>query len=46
MRQSSSAVDACKRAGVKHIVYSTLESYQPRQELPHFDAKAEGKPPS
>ncbi|EJT47954.1 hypothetical protein A1Q1_03189 [Trichosporon asahii var. asahii CBS 2479] len=38
--QSSSAVEASAKAGVKHVVYSTLESYKPRQDLPHFDAKA------
>lgn len=28
------------KAGAKHVVYSTLESVEPKQPLPHFDAKA------
>ncbi|KAL1412596.1 hypothetical protein Q8F55_000343 [Vanrija albida] len=40
IKQSSSAVDAALAAGVKHIVYSALESFAPAQELPHFDSKA------
>lgn len=38
--QSWSAVEASVAAGAKHVVYSTLETYQPRQKLPHFDAKS------
>ncbi|WOO82134.1 NmrA-like family domain-containing protein 1 [Vanrija pseudolonga] len=41
IRQCSGAVDAALAAGVKHIVYSALESFAPAQELPHFDSKAE-----
>lgn len=41
VKQCKDAVDASKRAGVKYIVYSALESYQPRQKLHHFDSKAE-----
>lgn len=36
-------MDACKAAGVKLIVHSSLESYGSRLAIPHFDAKAEGE---
>lgn len=34
------AVDACVAAGVKHVIYSTLESFKPRVAIPHYDGKA------
>ena len=36
-------MDACKEAGVKHIVYSGLESAKQLQniDVAHFDGKAE-----
>lgn len=43
VRQSTEAINAAMRAKVQHVVYSTLESYLPRQPLPHFDAKAKGE---
>jgi len=40
--QGKLAVDACKAAGVKHLVYSSLESVIATvgKECPHFDGKA------
>lgn len=40
MHMGINCVDACKRAKIKHLVYSTLDSYLPRIHVPHFDSKA------
>ncbi|WVQ83962.1 hypothetical protein IAT38_006107 [Cryptococcus sp. DSM 104549] len=37
--ESKAAVDACVKAGVKHIVYSTLDAVK-EGECPHFESKA------
>lgn len=41
VQQGKGAADALARAKVPHVVFSTLASYRPRQDLPHFDGKAD-----
>jgi len=41
-KQCIDAVDAAAAAGVPHIVYSTLDSRNPEQEVSHFASKAAG----
>jgi hypothetical protein len=44
IRQSVAAVEACKRAGIKHIVYSALDDLPEELHVPHYASKAKGKP--
>ena len=43
IKQGKTAADACKKAGVKHLIYSGLESVKDKIGLdcPHFDGKGE-----
>lgn len=38
-RQGINAVDAARRAGVKHIVYTSVASADQKTGIPHFDSK-------
>lgn len=42
IQQSTTAVEACAKAGVKHIVYSTLEDFGGDKVVPFFTTKAKG----
>nr|XP_019003427.1 uncharacterized protein I203_03570 [Kwoniella mangroviensis CBS 8507]OCF66888.1 hypothetical protein I203_03570 [Kwoniella mangroviensis CBS 8507] len=43
--QVKALVDACKEAGVAHIVYSALDGYEEEdRKVPYFESKAEGEP--
>lgn len=41
LRQARQAASAAKRAGVKHLVYSSVASADQQTGIPHFDSKAE-----
>ena len=40
IRQCRNLADACKRVGIKHLVYSTLDR---NSDVPHFQSKVEGE---
>jgi dTDP-4-dehydrorhamnose reductase len=42
IQQSITAVEACAKAGVKHIIYSTLEDFGGDKVVPFFTTKAKG----
>ena len=42
IRQSVAAVEACKRAGIKQIVYSALDDLPDEMQVPHYASKAKG----
>lgn len=42
--QSKAAVDACHRAGIKHIVYSAMDDLPEGVTVPPAVSKAEGAP--
>jgi hypothetical protein len=41
--QSRNAVDACVKAGVKHIVFSALDEFEGDKAVPYFVSKARGE---
>lgn len=43
IRQSIAAVEACKRAGISHIVYSALDDLPDELHVPHYASKAKGQ---
>jgi dTDP-4-dehydrorhamnose reductase len=43
IQQSITAVEACAKAGVKHIIYSTLEDFGGDKVVPFFTTKAKGE---
>jgi hypothetical protein len=43
IRQGIAAVDACERAGVKHLVYSALEDYPESKTVPFTATKARSR---
>jgi hypothetical protein len=42
VQQSTAAVDACAKAGVKHILYSALTDFEGDKAVPFFATKAKG----
>ncbi|WWD20448.1 hypothetical protein CI109_104924 [Kwoniella shandongensis] len=42
VRQTKVVIDACKAAGVGHVVFSALDEYEKEEwKVPHFESKAE-----
>jgi len=41
IRQGKNAIDAAKRAGVKHLVYSSVGAADKHSTIPHFESKFE-----
>ncbi len=41
IRQGKNAIDAAKRAGVKHLVYSSVGAADKHSKIPHFESKYE-----
>jgi hypothetical protein len=44
VKQSVAVIDACVKAGVKHIIYSALDEMAEDKAIPHFTTKARGGP--
>ena len=43
VKHTSALVDACQKAGVKHLIYSTLDDLPDSHYVPHFWAKSNGE---
>ena len=43
IRLTTAVVDACVKAGVKHLVYSTLDDLPDSSYVPHCWAKSQGE---